>query len=632
MKIERRDLLSLAAGAAAGVAVSPLPWRLLGDTAIWSQNWHWMPRVPRGAITEREARCTLCPAACPVKLRMTEGVVHGVWPNGAALCPAGFAAHHMAWHPLRLRECRRGDKSVTPEEALQALRAAIEGRRGAVAVLDLAPGRASSLLHRRHMASIGGAYLTPPAVEGATAQAVAALLGRRAELAADLARVKAVLSAGTPVLDGWAAPSFAVERGFQLIQAEPHRSRTAGLADEWLPLKPGGETGLLLAIGHCWLQRPEIEERLVRLKGAEAWRKAVEAMPPVRAAEVAGIEAARIEAAAARLIDNRPALVLADGDPVGGPLSREARAAAAALNAMLGAEGFGIRPALPVPKDWTLAEVQSVEEAADGSIGVLILDEPWPGVSVPWELVERKLARGAVVAAVTWNHAQFAGKAEWRIPAPVWLEAPLDAPQPNDAPRAQIAIAPAVMPAPQGVMAAAEVTARLAGIETAWAEELAELVKAAGGASEKLAGEGFHWQSETGSAAALTVARAAPENMTAEAWLRAAAPAAASQAIVAFGWRQAAVSPMLGKLWQESELREGPQQAAAHPDLLRRHGMEEGVLARLMSPRGAWPVRVRAAETRPDVIAVCGGPALTLSCEVRPDGTWTLGEAKVVKS
>ncbi|MGQ9917795.1 MAG: hypothetical protein ACUVS7_10295, partial [Bryobacteraceae bacterium] len=61
-------------------------------------------------------------------------------------------------------------------------------------------------------------------------------------------------------------------------------------------------------------------------------------------------------------------------------------------------------------------------------------------------------------------------------------------------------------------------------------------------------------------------------------------------------------------------------------------GMEEGVLARLMSPRGAWPVRVRAADTRPDVIAVCGGPALTLACEVRPDGTWTLGEAKVVKS
>lgn len=632
MKIERRDLLSLAAGAAAGAAVSPLPWRLLGDTAIWSQNWHWMPRVPRGAITEREGRCTLCPAACPVRLRMTEGIVHGVWPAGTALCPAGFAAHHLAWHPLRLREWRRGSKSITPQEALQTLRAAIDGRRGAVAVLDLAPGRAASLLHRRHMAAIGGAYLTPPAVEGATAQALAQLLAQPVELSADLARVKTVLSLGTPVLDGWAAPSRAVERRFCLIQAEPHRSRTAGLADEWLPLKPGGETALMLAIAHCWLRRPEMQQQLVRLKGAEVFREAAEAMPPGRAAGAAGIEAARIEAAAAQLIENRPALVLADGDPVGGPLSREARAAAAALNALLGAEGFGARPALPVPKDWTLAGVQSLEEAADGSIGVLILDEPWPGVSVPWQLVERKLARGAVVAAVTWNRAQFAGKAEWLIPAPVWLEAPLDAPQPYDAPCAQLAIAPAVAPAPAGMMAAAEVTARLAGIETPWTEELVELVKAAGGAGEKLAEEGFHWRSETGSAAALTVARAAPESWTAEAWLRASSPPAAAPVVVAYGWRQAAVSPMLGKLWQESELREGPQQAAAHPDLLRRHGMEEGVLARLMSQRGAWPVRVRAAEARPDVIAVCGGPALTQACEVRPDGTWTLGEAKVVRS
>lgn len=631
MKIDRRDVLSLAGGAAAGLAVSPLPWRLLGDTAIWSQNWHWMPRVPRGAIEEREARCTLCPAACPVKLRMTNGIVHGVAPNGGALCPAGFAAHHLAWHPLRLRECRRKDQAVPLEEALSSLRAAVEQRRGAVAVLDLAPGRASSLLHRRHMAALGGAYLTPPRIEGGTAQAVEALLEKRRELAADLASVKAVLSVSTPLLDGWAAPSSAVERGFRLIQAEPHRSRTAGLADEWLPVKPGSETALLLAVGHCWLKRPEIAQQLERLQGAEAWRQAVEAMPPERAAELAGIEAAGIEAAAADLLGHRPALVLADGDPVGGPLSREARAAAAALNALLGAEGFRPLPPLPVPKDWTLAEAQSLEEAGDASIGVLILDEPWPGVSVPWQLVEKKLARGAVVAAVTWNRAQFARHAEWLIPAPVWLEAPLDAAQPHDAPRVQIAVAPAVMARPKDTIAAVEVTARLAGVEMTAADEFAALAQAAGSEAAQIGDNGFYWSSEA-KGAAPAAARIAPEQWTAETWLRAAAPSAASPAVVAFGWRQAAVSPMLGKLWQESELREGPQQAVLHPDLLRRQGMEEGVLARLMSPRGAWPVRVRAAETRPDVIAVCGGPALALACEVRPDGAWTLGEAKVVKS
>lgn len=632
MTMERRDVLSLAAGAAAGLAASPLPWRLLGDAAIWSQNWHWMPRVPRGAVEEREARCTLCPAACPVRLRMTENVVHGVRPNGAAMCPAGFAAHHLPWHPLRLRECRKGQKPVSTREALAALREAVAARRGAVAVLDLAPGRAASLLHRRHMAMIGGACLTPPSVEGGTAQAVAALLEKRADLAADLRRVKSVLSVATPVLDGWAAPSFAVERGFHLIQAEPRRSRTADLAEEWVALRPGSEAALLLAVGHCWMQRPEMQRRLDALQGAEGWRAAARAMPPHRAAGITGIEAARIQHIAARLAEQRPSLVLADGDPVGGPPGREARAAAAALNAMLGAEGFRVRPALPLPKDWTLAEVQGLDEAAAGSIGVLILDEPWPGVSVPWQLVQEKLARDAVVAVVTWNRAQFAGKAEWLIPAPVWLEAPLDAPQPHDAPRAQIAIAPSVLPTPEDAVSAAEFTARLAGLETAPAEELAALVEAAGGEAKDLAGSGTFLALDAAEAGVPEPRRLPEVGRDAESSLPASAASGAEPVVVAFGWRQAAVSPMLGKLWQESELREGPQQAVAHPDLLRRAGIEEGAEARLVSPRGDWPVRVRAAEIRPDAIGVCGGPAWTLACEVHPDGVWRLSGAKVVKS
>lgn len=630
MKIRRRDIVSLAGGAAAGLAVSPLPWRLLGDIAIWSQNWSWMPRVPRGAITERNARCTLCPAACPVRLRMTEGVVHGIAPAGEPMCPAGFAAHHMAFHPLRLRQCRRGTKPAAAEQAVAALREAANGRRGAVAVLDLAPGRPSSLLHRRHMAAIGGAYLTPPVIEGGTAQAVAALLGRPAGLAADLASARTVLSIGTPMLDGWASPSYAIERPFRLIQAEPRRSRTAGLADLWLAAKPGSETALLLAIGHCWISQPSSGPGFASMPGADSWRAAVQAMPPERAAGITGLDPSQIRKVAAELLAGRPSLILADGDPVGGPLSREARAAAAALNALLGAECFRERPALPVPPGWELAAVQSIEEAADSSISVLIIDEPWPGLSLPWQLVERKLAPGAVVAAVTWNQAQFAGRAEWLVPAPVFLEAPLDAQQPHDAARVQIAVAPAVMAAPEGLMMAAEFTARLAGLEESFADELAALASAAGAEAKNLAEEGLFWKREA-EPRRLALARLAPEGWTADHWLR-AAQAAPEPAVIAYGWRQAAVSPMLGKLWQESELREGPQQALAHPEQLRQHGFEDGAVARLRSPRGEWPVRLRAADVRPEVVAVCGGPALALACEVRPDGTWTLGEAKVVKS
>ena len=172
----------------------------------------------------------------------------------------------------------------------------------------------------------------------------------------------------------------------------------------------------------------------------------------------------------------------------------------------------------------------------------------------------------------------------------------------------------------------------LAGDDSGADEQLAEILRAAGAEPENLKDQGFYWAKEAPEDARAAVARIATEEITAERWLRAAEAAVREPVVVAYGWRQAAVSPLLGKLWQESGLREAPQQAGLHPDVLRRQGWPEGAQARLVSPRGQWPVRVTPAEVRPEVIAVCGGPALTLACEIRPDGAWTLPGAKVVKS
>ncbi|MBW1898951.1 MAG: hypothetical protein JRI61_07825, partial [Deltaproteobacteria bacterium] len=51
MKIDRRYFLSLGIGAAAGTALSPLPWKSMDDSSIWSQNWPWTPVPPDGEAT-----------------------------------------------------------------------------------------------------------------------------------------------------------------------------------------------------------------------------------------------------------------------------------------------------------------------------------------------------------------------------------------------------------------------------------------------------------------------------------------------------------------------------------------------------------------------------------------------------
>src|SRR6266545_227343 len=107
-KIGRRGLLQFAGGVTAGALITPAPWRLLRDTAMWSQNWSWIPRPPRGEIRARFTNCSLCPEACAVKARCVGGQPVSLMgcADGTgtrpALCVAGLAGHHLPYHPARL--------------------------------------------------------------------------------------------------------------------------------------------------------------------------------------------------------------------------------------------------------------------------------------------------------------------------------------------------------------------------------------------------------------------------------------------------------------------------------------------------------------------------------------------------
>ena len=49
MTVTRRDILWGLGGGLAGAALTPVPWKLLDDTAIWTQRRHALPVPPRGA-------------------------------------------------------------------------------------------------------------------------------------------------------------------------------------------------------------------------------------------------------------------------------------------------------------------------------------------------------------------------------------------------------------------------------------------------------------------------------------------------------------------------------------------------------------------------------------------------------
>ena len=99
----RRDILKFAGGSAVGVLFTPAPWRLITDTALWSENWPGIPRPARGEIRAKLTNCGLCPAGCAVRARCVGEQPVALAGAHGGLCPFGLTGHHLPYHPERLQ-------------------------------------------------------------------------------------------------------------------------------------------------------------------------------------------------------------------------------------------------------------------------------------------------------------------------------------------------------------------------------------------------------------------------------------------------------------------------------------------------------------------------------------------------
>ncbi|MGZ7093792.1 MAG: hypothetical protein ACXVJ2_12260, partial [Candidatus Angelobacter sp.] len=210
MKLTRRDLLWGAAGTA-GLLVTPVPWKLLDDVSIWSQNWPWIPQPTRGPVEVKQSFCTLCPNGCGMRVRMASG-----WPVGVAglashpisrgaLCPLGFGAHQLNWHPRRLRTVRHRASSSSWEAARVAFAKA--SSEGPIAIIDGNPGRAASSVFETFVQKQKGSYRTVSGPETLGLAPYESWSGvPAAGLGYDLENAQTIVSFGAPLLDGWATP------------------------------------------------------------------------------------------------------------------------------------------------------------------------------------------------------------------------------------------------------------------------------------------------------------------------------------------------------------------------------------------------------------------------------------------
>lgn len=398
IQINRRDYLRFAIGGAVGTAASGVSLRGISrfNAALDAEE----VKVPGGPENWSPSLCSMCPAACGLRVRtigpravkIQGNALHPV--NHGGLCPKGLAGLQALYHPDRLRSplknagTRQAPKwrEISWEEAVSTVAARLRGLRGAgqahTAVwIDRPQRNLMSRLVRRFWSAYGSPnYLTMPSGLDALQTAVYLQQGVAEPVAYDLEGTRYLLSFGANFLEGWGSPATVMRafgrwrdstagRRTKFVQVEPRFSMTAARADEWVPLRPGMEAALALGIAYVLITEGLYDAAFVRDRtfGFDDWRDASGkthmgfrslVLSEYRLNDVAtltGVPPETILRLAREFGQNRPAVAVGDHQTSTLPGHPYAAMAVHSLNALAGSldvpGGVVIQAGLPLPEE-----------------------------------------------------------------------------------------------------------------------------------------------------------------------------------------------------------------------------------------------------------------------------------------
>lgn len=397
MKLSRRCFLSFVIGGAAGTALSPLPWKLTDDIAIWSQNWPWTPVPPDGEYTHTPSTCTLCPGHCAIKVRKVDNravKIEGRSENGpdGGICPLGLSGPQLLYGPTRIqaplqRVGERGAghwRTLTWSQAIDAVAtklAEIRAKGTPQALAAIAPtdqGTVAQLLQRLLTAYGSANFLRMPSADDATEAALRLTTGTDAYAVADLDNADFILSFGCALMDGYGAPVQTIravtrmrEGKGTLVQIEPRLSNTAAKADTWLPAQPGSEADLALAMAHVIIDQGRFDARFAvdRIDGFDGLARLLrDKYAPRNVAQTSGIDAETITRTALAFAGAQRPVALHGRGKGEMPGSLKEALAVQILNALVGnidqLGGMQIHPATNGYIQWSAVQSDTVAAAA----------------------------------------------------------------------------------------------------------------------------------------------------------------------------------------------------------------------------------------------------------------------------
>lgn len=228
--------------------------------------------------------------------------------------------------PLR-RSGPKGSGRFTPvpwQEALSDIAARVQGvvdEFGSEAVLPYSYSGTLGLLQGEGMASrffnrLGASRLARTICSEAGFEGFVYTIGATEGLEMEsFAHARLILIWGSNTLTSnlhlWFFVSEARKHGARVIVIDPLRTRTAQAADEWLPIRPGTDGALALAMMHVIIGEKLYDADYVRryTVGFDQLAQRVQEWPPERAASITGIPTERIYSLARDYATTQPAAI-----------------------------------------------------------------------------------------------------------------------------------------------------------------------------------------------------------------------------------------------------------------------------------------------------------------------------------
>ena len=361
MAFSRRQFLKLVGGSAAGAAVlaacrpgiaefiAQSPVRLPEDLVTGVDNWY-------------ATLCSECSSGCGVVVRLIEGrakkiegnPLHPV--NKGKLCVRGQAGVQALYHPDRIRRPMRAEggrgsgrfREITWDEALDELLGRLRQYSGDTVVLATEPLKGHLALAVSRFAQAHGALHAPfePKDQTVLRAAMKRLFDQDLLPDFDIQNARYLLSFGSDFLMGWIS-QVRHSRGYGefrqgrdqrgvFVQVDSRFSGTAANADTWVPIKPGAEGKLALAIAYTIIQQHPHDPGAARALFGENPAAALEPFGPARVAEETGVPVSRIEEIAHDLATSQPGLVIGGGSAAAHTNGLFNLTAIYALNALVG--------------------------------------------------------------------------------------------------------------------------------------------------------------------------------------------------------------------------------------------------------------------------------------------------------